>query len=183
MDLLTAIQDILFAHDKTAKKVLTEWGVLLPELLEAVLCEDMPGVCRRELTNCLGAVVETRGKTLTDNIKKFKELLMSDDYKTTNKAVLGNTRFDDMPSSLAAFCGVLDTCGDFATQINALHILHAAGKAGELDPSIVAKAFGGDVKKTFLDLVKNGDESDDDFLPKMQNLVTEYNLSRGGNAR
>lgn len=182
VDLLTAIQDILFAHDKTAGETLTSWGRLLPELLDAVVCDDMPAVCRRELTNCIGAVVDSRSKQVTANITKFKDLLMSDDYNSTNAVVLGNKRYVDMPSTLAAFSGVLDTCGDFATQINAVQILHAAGKVGGLNPSLVAKGFG-DVKKTFLALVQTSDVNDDDFLTKIQDLVTEYNISRGGNAR
>jgi hypothetical protein len=109
-------------------------------------------VCRRELTNTIGAVVDSKSNNLTANIITFRDLLMSDDYNTTNATVLGNKRYADMPSSLGAFCGVLDTCGDFATQINAVQILHAAGKLGGLDPARVAKAFG-EVKKTFLALV------------------------------
>ena len=184
-DLLIVIQDIIDNHDKnkTSGAVLVDLGRVLPELLEAVLCDDMPAVCRRELTTCLGAVVQTgRGKNpLTANVTKFKDLLMSDDYNTTNAVVLSNQRYAHMPSSLAAFSGALDTCGDFATQCNMVQILLAAAKHGGLDPSVVAKGFG-ELRKSFLALVQDVDAKDAELMTRCQDLVTEYNISRGGNA-
>lgn len=182
MELLTVIQDIILVHDRTARAAVTEWGCLLPELLDAVLCEVMPAMCRRELTTTIGVVTNSRGGKLTANITKFKDLLLSDDFNTTNPAVLANKRFAEMPSSLAAFAGVFDTCGDFATQCNAVQILHAAGKLGGLDSSLVAKGFG-DVRKEFIALIQKSDDTDEDYMDKTQVFVTDYNVSRGGNAR
>jgi len=182
MDLLSTMQDILWVHTEASSTVLSDWGRLLPELLEAVLCEDMPAACRRELTTTIGALTNTRGKALPANIVKFTELLMTNDFNTTNSTVLENNRYNGMPSSLAAFSGVLDTCGDFATQCNAVQILHAAGQLGGLDPKLTAKGFG-DVKHLFLNLVRDTEDADEDMLDKTNELVTEYNISRGSKAR
>jgi len=182
MGLLSAIQDIMWVHTEASSAVLSNWGRLLPELLEAVLCEDMPAACRRELTTTIGALTNTRGKALPANIVKFTELLMTNDFNTTNSTVLENNRYNDMPLSLAAFSGVLDTCGDFATQCNAVQILHAAGQLGGLNPELTAKGFG-DVKHLFLELVRDTEEADEDMLDKTDELVTEYNISRGSQAR
>ena len=182
MDLLSTMQDILWVHTEASSTVLSDWGRLLPELLEAVLCEDMPAACRRELTTTIGALTNTRGKALPANIVKFTELLMTNDFNTTNSTVLENNRYNDMPLSLAAFSGVLDTRGDFATQCNAAQILHAAGKLGGLDSKLTAEAFG-DVKHLFLELILDTDELDNDMLDKTNALVIAYNISRGGRAR
>ena len=166
----------------TAGAFIDEWGCLLPELLDAVLCEYMPAVCRRELTITVGIVVSPRGNTLTNNVIKMKNHLMSDDFKTTNASILADKRYAKMPTSLAAFSGVFDTCGDFATQSNILQILHAAAKVGGLNPTLAGKAFG-DVSKEFEALVENVDELHENFMEKINAFVTDYNISRGSKAR
>jgi hypothetical protein len=172
----------MWVHTEASSAVLSDWGRLLPELLEAVLCEDMPAACRRELTTTIGALTNTRGKALLANITEFTNLLMTNDFHTTNSTVLENENYNAMPSTLAAFSGVLDTRGDFATQCNAVQILHAAGKLGGLDSKLTAEAFG-DVKHLFLELILDTDELDNDMLDKTNALVIAYNISRGGRAR
>ena len=171
MGLLSAIQDIMWVHTEASSAVLSDWGRLLPELLEAVLCEDTLALCRRELTTTIGALTNTRGKALLANITEFTNLLMTNDFHTTNSTVLENENYNDMPSSLAAFSGVLDTCGDFATQCNAVQILHAAGQLGGLNPKLTAEAFG-DFKHLFLELILDTDDADNDMLDKTNELVT-----------
>ena len=109
MGLLSAIQDIMWVHTEASSAVLSDWGRLLPELLEAVLCEDTLALCRRELTTTIGALTNTRGEALRANITTFTNLLMTNDVNTTNSTVLKNDNYSGMPSTLAAFSGVLDT--------------------------------------------------------------------------
>ena len=177
------MQDIAGAHDASAAPFLKQWGNLLPELLAAVLCEDLPAVCRRDTTNAIVSVTNPRGGATPDNAAAFTSLLASDDFTSNNDAVQKSKRLENMPSTLAAFCGVLDTCGDFVTQVNTALILHAAARYGGLDTAVVARAFGS-VKKEFVALVDAHDEQRaEDLRFNMNDFMTEYNISLGSRAR
>jgi hypothetical protein len=107
--LLCVMQDIICVHTEASSAVLSDWGRLLPELLKAVLREGMPALCLCELTTTIGVLTNTRGEALRANITTFTNLLMTNDVNTTNSTVLKNDNYSGMPSTLAAFSGVLDT--------------------------------------------------------------------------
>ena len=178
------VRDLIESHDAKGNPFVDKLGArLLPELLDAALCPDMPSGRRRELLDVVAAlVIDTRrgAKCAVELV----ELLKTDGHAPP-PAADSVEELAHLHDSLAAFISILYTSRDLACQERVAAVVPILVAKGGLDEGGgVGAVFESVEKGRFARLVQKArrDESREAFARDVRSFVRAFNDAKGHEA-
>ena len=178
------VRDLIESHDAKGNPFVDKLGArLLPELLDAALCPDMPSGRRRELLDVVAAlVIDTRrgAKCAVELV----ELLKTDGHAPP-PAADSVEELAHLHDSLAALISILYTSRDLACQERVAAVVPILVAKGGLDEGGgVGAVFESVEKGRFARLVQKArrDESREAFARDVRSFVRAFNDAKGHEA-